>query len=139
MTRLGDARMTPPSAAMEIEVHRKLALACIEALADRGARLSDDNEDSTKMAEALRERGTKIVDAWTKLVKTARHEAAAKRSYSKYDRDKSAGRPLLFTAVDDDKPDPHSDDGRFLAATSMRDVEPSVHLWVERRVLGGRR
>lgn len=139
MTRLGDARMTPAGAAMDIEAHRKVAEACIEALAARGGRLNDDADDATRARDALRSRGTKIVDAWTKLVKEARHEAAAKRSYSPYDRDKAAGKPLLFTAIDDNRPDPSSDEGRFVAPTSMRDVEPSVHLWVERRALGGRR
>ena len=139
MTRLGDGRMTPPAAAMDIETHRKLAEACIEVLAQRGGRLAQDNEDFTRTSDALRDRGMKILEAWTKLVKEARHEAAAKRSYSPYDRDKAAGKPLMFTAVDDNRPDANSDEGRFIAPTSMRDVEPSVHLWVERRILGGRR
>jgi len=69
----------------------------------------------------------------------ARHEAAAKRQYSPYDKDKAAGKPLLFTVVDDNAPDPDTDEARFAASTSMRDVEPSVHLWIERRSLGGRR
>ncbi len=139
MARLGDARMTPPASAMAIETHRKLAEACVDHLATRGGRLERDSDDFKTMSDALRDRGMKIVEAWTKLVKEARHEAAAKRSYSPFDRDKAAGKPLLFTAIDDNLPDPHSDEGRFIAPTSMRDVEPSVHLWVERRMLGGRR
>ncbi len=139
MARLGDAAMTPPSAAMAIEAHEKLVLACVEALAERGARLEEDNDDYTKTKDELLKQGTKIVEAWIKLVKEAKHEAASKRSYSPYDREKSAGKPLMVTAVDDNRPDPGSDEGRFIASTSMRDVEPSVHLWVERRALGGRR
>jgi hypothetical protein len=139
MARLGDARLTPPAAAMTIETHRKLAEACAEVLAARGGRLAQDSEDFAKISKALLDRGMKIVEAWTKLVKEARHEAAAKRSYSPYDRDKAAGKPLLVTAIDDHRPDLNSDEGRFIAPTSMRDVEPSVHLWIERRMLGGRR
>ncbi|MGA3122901.1 MAG: DISARM system helicase DrmA [Polyangiaceae bacterium] len=139
MTRLGDARMTPPAAAMDIETHHAIAEGCIEVLAERGGRLAWEQDDVTKTRDDLRARGMKIVEAWTKLVKEARQEAAAKRSYSPYDRDKGAGRPLLVTAVDDNRPDPNSDEGRFIAPTSMRDVEPSVHLWVERQTLGGRR
>ena len=60
-------------------------------------------------------------------------------SYSPYDKDKAAGKPLLFTAVDEQQPEPHSLDARFCAPTSMRDVEASVHLWIERRALGGKR
>ena len=139
MTRLGDVRMTAPSSAMDIEAHRKIAEACVEVLALRGGHLAQDNEDFIKTTTALRERGTKVIEAWTKLVKEARQEAATKRSYSKFDRDKTAGKPLLLLATDDDAQDPNSDEARFVAATSMRDVEPSVHLWVERRSLGGRR
>ena len=98
-----------------------------------------DNEDFKKMTESLTDRGMKVLDAWTKLIKEARNDAAAKRSYSPFDKDKAAGKPLMFTVIDDDKPDPHSDEGRFATPTSMRDVESSVHLWVERKSLGGRR
>jgi hypothetical protein len=137
MTRLGDPAMTPPTSAMDIEKHRKLAEACVEALARRGGQGALDEEDHKKMTQALHDRGMKIVESWTKLVKESRHEAAAKRQYSEFDKDKAAGRPLLFTAVADPPADP--DEARFAAATSMRDVEPSVHLWIERRRLGGRR
>jgi hypothetical protein len=139
MARLGDGDMTPAAAAMDIEKHRKLAEACVEALAQRGGKQTHDTEEFTRMTDALRDRGIKLLDAWTKLVKVARHEAAAKRCYSPFDKDKAAGKPLLFAIIDDNQPDPHSDEARFAAPTSMRDVEPSVHLWVERRALGGRR
>lgn len=91
------------------------------------------------MTETLRDRGMKLLESWTKLIKEARDEAAAKRCYSPFDKDKTAGKPLLFTVIDEDQPPRHSDGARFAAATSMRDVEPSVHLWVERSPLGGRR
>jgi superfamily II DNA/RNA helicase len=139
MARLGNPALTPPAAAMDIEAHRKSVEACVEVLAKRGGRQAQDDEDFTRITEALRTRGNKIVDAWTHVVKSARQEAAAKRSYSPYDKDKAAGKPLLHTSLDDNRPDPHSDEGRFLAPTSMRDVEPSVHLWLERRALGGKR
>jgi hypothetical protein len=139
MTRLGHPIMTPPTAAMEIEAHRALAEGCVEVLAKRGGQQGRDTEDCAQLTKALRDRGTKILEAWQKLTKEARHEGGTKRSYSRFDRDKTAGRPLLFTIVDDDVPPPNSDDARFAAPTSMRDVEPSVHLWIERRSLGGRR
>ena len=81
----------------------------------------------------------KLIQSWEKLVRVARDVGATKRSYSPFDKDKTAGKPLLFTIIDDDPPPPNSDDARFAAPTSMRDVEPSVHLWLERRPLGGRR
>lgn len=67
-------------------------------------------------------------------MREAREEAAATRAYSRFDRDKAAGKPLLFMAMDADsaKPDPDSDAGKFQAPTSMRDVEPTVLLWVRK-------
>jgi hypothetical protein len=139
MVRLGEKQLTPSGAAMDIAKHRKLADACVEALAIRGGKQAKDSDDFAKMTDALRDRGMKLLESWTKLVTEARNEAAAKRCYSPYDKDKTAGKPLLFTVIDDNPPPPHSDEARFAAPTSMRDVEPSVHLWMERRALGGRR
>jgi hypothetical protein len=45
----------------------------------------------------------------------------------------------MFTPLDDNKPPEGTDEAKFAAPTSMRDVEPNVHLWLERRHLGGRR
>lgn len=139
MARLGHPVLTPPGAAMDIDKRRSLADACVEALATRGGRQGRDTDDATRLTSALRARGNKLIDAWEKLTKEARDEGATRRSYSRFDKDKSAGKPLMFTIVDDDPPPPNSDEARFAAPTSMRDVEPSVHLWLERRPLGGRR
>lgn len=139
MARLSDKAMTPPRAAMDIEAHRKLAEACADALARRGGALTRDKQESDKTAKELRDRGMKIIDTWVKLVKEAKGESAAARSYSRFDKDKTAGKALLVSRTDADAPDPTTDEGRFIAPMSMRDVEPSVHLWLERRTLGGRR
>ncbi len=139
MTRLGHPVMTAASAAMDIETHRKLAEECVEVLAKRGGDQADNAEDCVRLTKALGDRARKIIEAWQKLAKEARHEGATKRCYSRLDKDKTAGKPLLFTIIDDDPPPTHSDDARFAAPMSMRDVEPSVHLWLERRSLGGRR
>jgi hypothetical protein len=71
------------------------------------------------------------------VVTAARDEDAALRSYSRFDRDGAGGKPLLFLATDPDKPSPDSNEGKFQAPTSMRDVEPTVQLWV-RKSFGGK-
>jgi hypothetical protein len=139
MTRLGHPVLTPPAAAMDIEKQHRLAEACVEAVARRGGDQARDAEDATRLTKALRDRGNKLIEAWERLTRVARDEGGTRRSYSGLDKDKTAGKPLLFTIIDDDPPPPNSDDARFAAPTSMRDVEPSVHLWLERRPLGGRR
>ena len=55
--------------------------------------------------------------------------------YSKMDSDRGRGRPLLRTVLELRRPDAErgelftEDEKRFSAPTSMRDVEPSVHVW----------
>ena len=55
-------------------------------------------------------------------------EGAAERVYSGLDNVKADGRELMYTANDEP---PHDHDAKqFEAPTSMRDVEPSVHVWL---------
>ena len=140
MVRLADAVMTPPAAAMDISSHRELGERVVQILADRASRHDDsmDAEESDRLRDALRSRGQSLLDDWEKIVARARSEAAAKRTYSRFDRDKAGGKPLLFMVVDEEKPASHTDEAKFAAPTSMRDVEASVHLWLERRALGGK-
>ena len=138
ITRLLEARLTPPVAAMDVEAHRALAEQAVGAIARRGQALPNlDAPTQERLVEALTRRGKSLVDAWIRLVDQAR-EAAAKRCYSPYDKDRT-DKPMLFTVTDEDVPEPGTDDARFAAPTSMRDVERTVHVWVEPRALGGNR
>jgi len=136
MARFADPELTPPAGAMTIAEKRKVAERALAELAERGARLARDQYEDVKAA--LMDRGANLLDAWEKLVKTARDEAAGPRCYSRFDP-AAEGKPLLYTVVDEEKPLPGSDEAKFAAPTSMRDVEPNVHLWLERSArLGGR-
>jgi hypothetical protein len=94
------------------------------------------SEESEKLIASIRPRAQNLLDAWEALAERARH-AAANLAYSRFDREKDAGTPLLHTA-EDPAADPGSDEAKFVAPTSMRDVEPSVHLWIERKRLGAK-
>ena len=65
-------------------------------------------------------------------------EGAGGRRYSTFDR-KGQGRGLLVTAMDVERSEQAGQqpltakERRFLAPTSMRDVEPSVHIYVDRK------
>ncbi len=131
--------MTAPTAAMDIEQHRALATSAVAALARRaGLQPGLGGAAHDRVVEALTKRGQNLVDAWISIVTVSRKEAG-KRSYSPYDRARDAGKPILFTPLDDNKPPEGTDEAKFAAPTSMRDVEPTVHLWLERRHLGGKR
>ena len=87
------------------------------------------------MAELVRMRGKHFLDAWERVAGQAKMGAAT-RTYSKNDRAKTEGVALLYTASDDP---PHDYDARvFQAPTSMRDVEPSVHVWLRFKQLDER-
>lgn len=138
ITRLIEPRLTSPTASMDVEAHRALADLAVRAIAKRAGQLPGlDGPAKEALAQALSRRGRSLVDAWVRLVDTAR-EAATKRCYSPYDHDRT-DKPMLYTVTDEDVPEQGTDDSRFAAPTSMRDVERTVHVWVEPRALGGNR
>ncbi|MBX3226795.1 MAG: DISARM system helicase DrmA [Labilithrix sp.] len=139
MTRLGAGALTPPEALRDLPAHRAFADACVEAIATRGSAFRDGmtKAEQELLRDTLRSRGRAILDAWQSI---AADVAAGKgaRAYSPYDKDKGAGKAVLYTALEGNDRDKAPEEKLFAAPTSMRDVEPSVHLWVERRQLGGR-
>ena len=134
ITRLVDPRMTPPASAMAISDHRSLGEAAVQALAERAGRQPGVAAgDYDQVVASVAGRGTKLLDEWDAMTDEMR-KAAATLAYSPYDRQHGAGTPLLTTALEAQKAAARP---RFVAPTSMRDVEPTVHLWVEYGKLGG--
>jgi hypothetical protein len=134
MTRLAHPMLTPPKAASAIGEHRTVADAVIEALARR----AEQHGGSDALADAVRDRARNLIEAWQTLMKRAQEDAGAPdRTYSKFDLEKGS-RPLLYTWGDREDYVGDPEGVKFRAPTSMRDVEESVHLWLERRYLGGR-
>ncbi|MGA7123741.1 MAG: helicase-related protein, partial [Polyangiaceae bacterium] len=101
----------------------------------RGHRNFYDAEAEERIANLVRARGKSFFDAWERVVDKAR-AGATRRTYSANDRAGSEGKPLLFTA-EDDLPSDH-DERAFQVPTSMRDVEPSAHVWVRFKQLDDR-
>lgn len=88
-------------------------------------------EDVDEVASGLRILAQRVLDRWSTFIADAR-AGGAQRCYSPYDVDR-AGVPMLHTALDEKRAQDQgmSDRNRFVAPTSMRDVEPTVHLWLE--------
>ncbi len=139
MTRLGDPSLTAPDALMDLAAHRAFAESCVEAIAQRAGAFRDGipKTEQELIIDTLRSRGKAILDAWQSIANDAR-AGEGRRSYSPYDKDKTAGKPVLFVSLDGEEKQKPAEERLFVASTSMRDVEPTVHLWVERRTLGGR-
>jgi hypothetical protein len=107
-------------------IHRKAANqpsigAAGEAVGDVFARTVSDRADS-------------LLNCWLGIIND-RKSKLAHLHYSPYDTFRDKGRPLLRTALEVQVADPETqnmlspDERRFVAPTSMRDVEPSVHVW----------
>ncbi len=135
MARHGDGALQPSDGVMDVEAHRAAVSQAVETFATRAGRerLGLDARGHEALVETLRQRGQSLVDSWIALVRASR-EGAATRCWSPYDRERK-GKPVLFTVLDAEAPPAGSDDARFAAPTSMRDVEPTAHVWVERRKL----
>ena len=102
---------------------------------DQGIAVVNAGSMLTRIADLVRARGRSFLDAWERVVDKAK-SGAASRTYSRNDRAGNEGLPLLFTAGDD-PPDDH-DARSFQVPTSMRDVEPSVHVWLRFKQLDER-
>ncbi|MEX1361502.1 MAG: DISARM system helicase DrmA [Nannocystaceae bacterium] len=132
MTRLGETAMTPPRAVELMPRYREHAEAAVEALVER-ARTHSDDLNGERLSADLRRRGMSILDSWQTILETAA-EGSGSRSYSPFD-DAREGKALLRTFDDTDNTTDHEQ--KFEAPTSMRDVESTVHIWVDRSLLLG--
>jgi hypothetical protein len=137
MIRHGIAAMEPPAGVMNIHDQRPAAEQVLAWMVGRARRHRNfpNDEAETRIADLVRARGRSFLDAWERVVDEAR-KGAATRIYSKNDRAGTEGKSLLFTASDD--PPPDHDARYFQVPTSMRDVEPSVHVWLRFKQLDER-
>jgi len=137
MIRHGIAEMEEPTGVMEIDANRPEAERILEWMVNRARshRLFADKDAESRIEEHVRRRGQHFLDDWQKVIARTR-EGAGSRIYSKNDRRDREGIALLFTAQD--PPPDHFEERHFQAPTSMRDVEPNVHVWVRFKALDER-
>ncbi len=121
--------MEAPRGVMRLHEHRALANQILEELVTRGKnhREWQDAAAEGRIEDELRARGKKFLDAWERVI-TKTREGSGERTYSDLDRAKTEGKALMYFPTDP-RPD-DSDERRFVAPTSMRDVEPSTHIWL---------
>ncbi len=137
MVRHGIAVMEPPAGVMKLHDQRPVAERLLDWMVARarGHREFHDEEAETRIADLVRARGRHFFDAWERVADRAK-AGATSRTYSRNDRSATEGLPLLFTAgeaLPDDL-----DARAFQVPTSMRDVEPSVHVWLRFKQLDER-
>lgn len=133
--RLANTEMTPSGAVMSLHKNRKSAEALADAIAKRAAAGIESESERARTVSEVRARLGNLLDAWERIIDES-NRSAAQRSYSTLDEG-ARGKSLIF-AWGDDTETRDADELKFQAPLSMRDVEPSVHLWVQRQQLGGR-
>lgn len=133
LARLLDTAMTAPHDTAKLAAHRTTLEAFLEKLADRAARGLPTEEGARARAQVL-SRARSLLDSWQRVMDAA----GAPVPYSSLDPATRNARSLLHTALDE-RAGETDDEARFEAPLSMRDVEPSVHLWITRQPLGGYR
>ncbi|MCA9599439.1 MAG: DISARM system helicase DrmA [Myxococcales bacterium] len=140
MARHGAPELTPPLGFMHLKDHAAVERFVIHYIASRGSAqaLGLSAEEETRLRDDLTKKARNLFDAWRHIIDDA-HKDATARAYSRYDRNVKGGVPLLWSVVDPPETKPRKDERayKFAAPTSMRDVEPSAHLWLQRgRALG---
>jgi hypothetical protein len=135
LARLGEPALTPPKAAMDFGRFRSsIGEAVVAALVERAMQqpqreLEDPGAERDAFGEQVRQRAVKLLDQWEEVIARAR-EATSERTYSGYDLQGSWSSAFLHPPIEKTPPDPSVPEARFVAPTSLRDVEPSVPLWL---------
>jgi hypothetical protein len=122
--------LTPPRGALGI-VHERAELGDIPdilAARARGHRHLTPEEEG-RFDATLRARAKDLLDSWFKVAK-AQQDVNARLVYQKYEN--ADGPELLRTPLDPELATLGRDARKFKAPRSLRDVEPSVNLWIKR-------
>jgi hypothetical protein len=125
MVRHGHAALAPARGAMQVPAHGEVVDRSIAALVAR-AQMQPDAE-AEGLAEIVRARARDLADAWNSKV-TEEQARNIQRGYSPFDLDKKGlAASMLLPPGELPIDEVHH---KFAAPTSMRDTEPTVHLWL---------
>jgi hypothetical protein len=122
--------LTPARGALGMVAERSNMAGLPEILSQRARRhrtLTPDEE--ARINANLQMRVKDLLDSWWKVAKK-QQEFGARLVYQRYEQ--SEGKALLRMPLEPADPDLGQDARRFKAPRSLRDVEPSVNLFVQR-------
>jgi hypothetical protein len=138
LMRLGDPMLIPSTAAANLATYtdrRDEVLALIAERARACAAIDEGPAAADAHAAKVRQRAAVLFDSWASLTSAAKDGAQGK-VYSQYDPGCHKRSALLMTRLEEGQREHDTDAARFVAPTSMRDVEAPVPLWLLRRGLG---
>lgn len=127
LTRQAHAPMTPPKGATEILHQRGKLDFVIDALAARAAAYGSTPQESAALRERVRSRAVDLLDEWSHIA----HDLQNQGIQLQYQMETGAAQRLLYEFLNPDLKKLPMRHRKFRANRSMRDVEPSVNLWVK--------
>ncbi len=136
---LGSPRLAAPRGAGDAELVARAGGGVAKVLAERAK--SQPTHQDTTLDRYVADRSKKILDNWRTIVQPTERSAgsAAAHCYSPFEETRAHAKALLRTpeqeAARDEsaKISPRDPRYPFVAPTSLRDVEPSIAIWVRRR------
>ena len=126
LVRQGDPKFTPAEGAAEVLPHSQDANWATDTIAAR-VRETLGLEVGHELEQKVIDRCKVLRDNWSQIA----HEQHETGGTLQYQREKGGSRPLLRQFLDPELENLTSKHRSFRANRSMRDVEPSVGLWVK--------
>jgi hypothetical protein len=120
--------MTPPKGAVEI-LHERPALDyVVQTLSDRAiGQAALEPVEAEALRQRVRDRAKDLFDTWSQIA----HDYHNKGTALQYNpAEVGNAKPLLHEFLDSELKTMHLRHKKFRANRSMRDVEPSVNLWL---------
>jgi len=129
LARQGLATMTPAKGAANIQTERQKLQFVVESLSQRAADyITRPPEESERIRAKLKDRIIDLLDKWTAL----KLELDRSNTQLQYNAHEEGGaKPLLHDFLDPELQELPANFKFFRANRSMRDVEPSVNIWLK--------
>lgn len=125
MVRHGHPALAPARGAMQVPAHGEIVERAIAALVARADLQPEAAVDG--LADIVGARARDLADTWNAKIAEEKQYSVA-RGYSPFDLDKKGlAAPMLLAPGEAPRDEAHQ---KFAAPTSMRDTEPTVHLWL---------
>jgi hypothetical protein len=129
LARLGHSRLTPPLGAQEVLTERMKLDDVIECLTQRAyACGASDSAEREQLRDRVRDRVKDLLDQWSRIAMDY-GQVNTSLQYNQYEA--GGAKPLLHHFLDPELKSLPARHRKFRANRSLRDVEPSVNLWLK--------
>jgi hypothetical protein len=129
LTRQGHGPMTAPKGASEILKERQKLDFVVSCFAERAkAQGMITGPEAEQLRQSVRDRATDLLDEWSKIALELSRDGVALQ----YQTEVGAAQRLLYEFLNPELKKRPLRHRKFRANRSLRDVEPSINLWLKR-------